>query len=297
MSTIVHVFENLLVETNKYKKMVFFRIWCVTGRKRSIGTQSATAMRDAVEFVIRGQYSIRKAALWYSLEFSTLRRYVERAKSGGIKSCVPNYSCRKVFSEKEGSKVEEYLIKASRLHHGLTGSCKWENCRINWQSKQGNESPKAGRRTRHLEKIGLADLWREQRIFHFEGQKPEALHDPLASTELTWKTFLIIWRKSCRSTLSHLMTYIIAMRQVAGCTTVQKISNHKVVALKKDKQVGQVTSGEKGVLVTVLCTVNAAGNTVPPIHSVLSSSLQVPDDKWSSTRDTWCSKSKWVDDN
>ena len=37
------------------------------------------------------------------------------------------------------------------------------------------------------------------------------------------------------------------------------------MALKKMKQLGKITSGERGVLVTVLCTIiNAAGNSIPP---------------------------------
>ena len=49
-----------------------------------------------------------------------------------------------------------------------------------------------------------------------------------------------------------------------GCSTVQKVGNQKVVASKKKKQVGKVTSAERGTLVTVLCTINAAGNSIPP---------------------------------
>lgn len=37
-----------------------------------------------------------------------------------------------------------------------------------------------------------------------------------------------------------------------------------VVAKKDSKQDGQVVSGERGTLVTMVCTVTAAGNTIPP---------------------------------
>lgn len=49
----------------------------------------------------------------------------------------------------------------------------------------------------------------------------------------------------------------------AGVTTVQK--PNKVVAIKGTKQVGAVTSGERGTLVTVCTAVSAVGNTVPPL--------------------------------
>ncbi|KAL1251473.1 hypothetical protein QQF64_019269 [Cirrhinus molitorella] len=47
-----------------------------------------------------------------------------------------------------------------------------------------------------------------------------------------------------------------------GITTVQK--PEKILARRGQKQVGAVTSGERGTLVTVACAVNALGNAIPP---------------------------------
>lgn len=47
-----------------------------------------------------------------------------------------------------------------------------------------------------------------------------------------------------------------------GCTTVQECP--KVIASKHVRQVGQVTSAERGSLVTVCFAVNALGNVIPP---------------------------------
>lgn len=48
-----------------------------------------------------------------------------------------------------------------------------------------------------------------------------------------------------------------------GVTTVQ--NPKQVVTEKGKKQVGAITSAERGELVTVVCAVNAAGNAVPPM--------------------------------
>lgn len=48
-----------------------------------------------------------------------------------------------------------------------------------------------------------------------------------------------------------------------GCTTVQRVS--KVVAAKGCKQVGQVTSRERGELVIMSAIVSATGISLPPI--------------------------------
>ena len=49
-----------------------------------------------------------------------------------------------------------------------------------------------------------------------------------------------------------------------GCTAVQKVGNTKVIACRNEKQVGKITSGERGTSVTMLGAINAAGNSIPP---------------------------------
>ena len=44
---------------------------------------------------------------------------------------------------------------------------------------------------------------------------------------------------------------------------MQSVRKAKVIACRNEKQVGKLTSGERGALVTVLYAVNAAGNSVP----------------------------------
>ena len=48
-----------------------------------------------------------------------------------------------------------------------------------------------------------------------------------------------------------------------GVTTIQ--TPHKVLRDTRRRSVGSVTSAERGQLVTVACTINAAGNSVPPL--------------------------------
>ncbi len=49
----------------------------------------------------------------------------------------------------------------------------------------------------------------------------------------------------------------------SGCHTVQ--TPGKVVNARGQKQVGYITSGERGELVTLVYTVSATGNTIPPM--------------------------------
>ena len=54
-----------------------------------------------------------------------------------------------------------------------------------------------------------------------------------------------------------------------GVTTVQK-PNH-IVARRGSKQVGAMTSGERGILVTIACAEQALGNCIPPFLCFLES--------------------------
>ena len=49
-----------------------------------------------------------------------------------------------------------------------------------------------------------------------------------------------------------------------GITTVQR--SMRVIAEKEAKQVGQITSYERGTLVTMCCCVNAVGQSIPPAY-------------------------------
>ena len=46
---------------------------------------------------------------------------------------------------------------------------------------------------------------------------------------------------------------------------MQLVRKAKVIACCNEKQVGKLTSGERGAMVTVLYAVNATGNSVPPM--------------------------------
>jgi len=53
-----------------------------------------------------------------------------------------------------------------------------------------------------------------------------------------------------------------------GVTTVYK--PEKVVARRGFKQVGSLTSAERGTLVTLACAVSATGNSTPPYFIIYS---------------------------
>lgn len=90
---------------------------------RKVGNFSERQMKNAVLDVVQHGSSIRAAAKNAGLCHMTLKRYVEKYKSAENKDDVkfiPNYEVNKVFSKELEDQLEEYLLTASKMHHGLT---------------------------------------------------------------------------------------------------------------------------------------------------------------------------------
>lgn len=79
-------------------------------------------LKKAVLDVVENEMSIRGAAKKYKLCHMTLKRYINKYKNSGDSQAVkyePNYKVNQIFSKELEDELESYLIKASRLHHGL----------------------------------------------------------------------------------------------------------------------------------------------------------------------------------
>ena len=91
--------------------------------ERKIGDTSGEKMKEAVEQVVDGGKRIRNVCKTYDIKNTTLQRYVKKAPTTKDKDSVkyePTYNCRKVFSKDEEILLHDYLIKASKILHGLT---------------------------------------------------------------------------------------------------------------------------------------------------------------------------------
>lgn len=218
-------------------------------------------MLEAVKKVLEGA-GIRETAKEYDISRSALHRYVQKAKAEGVE-CIrytPNYSNRRVFTSDEEESLSDYLIKASKYHHGLTTKAtkvlayehamrlKKENLPKNWE-----------------ENCSAGEDW----LYHFMKRHPNLSIRTPEVTSLSCATSFN--RKNVTEFFENLESTMkkgnfspdsIYNVDETGLTTVQKPP--KIIAAKGAKQVGQVTSAEQGTLVTTCCAVNAVGNSIPP---------------------------------
>lgn len=232
-------------------------------KKRKIGNFTESTMREAVELVLKGD-SLRKVAELKKISFQTLARYVKKAReTENIEEMhmCPNYSVNKIFTEAEEKSLEEYIINCSQMFYGLpVNDCrklayemavrnnkkipdKWHEGKmagLKWMRGFRERHPRLSLRTPEGCSLSRATSFNRHNVTMFF----ENLKNIYARTD-HFADGSRIYNLDETSTM-----------------TVQK--PQKVLAVKGIKQVNKVTSGERGVLVTTCCIINATGQYLPP---------------------------------
>lgn len=254
---------------NKYKNFVncvinlFFSVAVPrskTGVKRV--KFSKDILEEAIRAVLEGK-SVREAAREYSITKSTLWNYVKAHQTSGsatVNVKLGRNDTQQVFSKEQESELASYLDKAARLHYGLTKkdarSLAFQyadinniNCPEKWKTEK-----LAGKQWLR----GFLKRWSELSL-----RKPEATS--LARSTSFNKENVKKFFENYKEVLSrHTFTqHNIYNLDETGNSTVHVPP--KIIAPKGIKQVGSMTSSERGVNVTMIACVNAAGNHVPPI--------------------------------
>jgi len=247
-------------------------------------------MNIAVSKVLMDKASIRSTATAFGIPKSTLIDNVRRAKElreqeqGGIpvpiQAGVSNsgtssggtfnsaflptrkerLSTAKVFTANEEGQLAVYLKHCSKVHYGMTlmqtrkfaydyakrldkkVPHNWEEAQMagpDWMKgfmiRQGDLSLRKPENT----SLARSSSFNRANVDRFLDNLEAVLHKYKFTGESIW---------NCDET---------------GVTTV--LDSPKVIAQTGTKQVGQVTTAERGELVTVCCFVNAIGGTVPPV--------------------------------
>lgn len=232
-------------------------------RKTNIGMHTEEQMQHALELIKNENRSIRRASEATGIPFTTLRRYYEKSKnSEGPVRLTPNYAVRKVFTTEQEKSLLDYIIKCSRMFYGLT---RQEVKQLAYQMAVTNG-------------ISVSEKWHETKcagkewLYNFRKRHSElSLRTPEGCSLARATSFnrhnVDIFYRNLKEVMSRNSAFSNGTRiynlDETSTTTVQK--SQKVLAVKGQKQVCKVTSGERGVLVTTCCIVNAAGNFLPPV--------------------------------
>lgn len=90
--------------------------------RRTKPPTSPECLKNAVKAVIEQGLSVRASAKEHAVKKSNLANYVKKALESGIDNVKyePNFKKSQVFSEEIEKLLEDYLLMASALFHGLT---------------------------------------------------------------------------------------------------------------------------------------------------------------------------------
>lgn len=173
----------------------------------------------------------------------------------------PFYECRQIMAKDQEDALADYLGMCSKMNYGLTTlGCR----RLAYEMAQKNN-------------IQIPNKWSENKAAGLEWMRGFLKRHPTLSirqpegcslsraTSFNKHNVGLFFDK-LKQVLSRHESFANGSRiwnlDETGTTTVQKPK--KVIACKGVKQVSQVTSGERGSLVTTCCFISASGNTIPP---------------------------------
>lgn len=218
-------------------------------------------VHQACKEVSEGRNTLRGSAKKYDIDRTTLSRYLLKFKSnpGDTEELCPNFCKRQIFSKQEEEMLKVYLIKAAKLCYGLS---RREVCKLAYDYAAANNK-------------NVPPVWDINRAAGFDWfrgfmkrNSDLSLREPQATSLSRATSFnrtnVNLFFTNYKQVLEK---YTFTPERIwnvdeSGVTTVHKPG--KVVALKGEKQVGQVTSAERGTLVTMCCGINAIGNAIPP---------------------------------
>lgn len=228
---------------------------------RKIGATSQVEMKKAVDLHIKNGVSIRKASRDCKIPYPTLRRYVKKYLQDSSAVLEPNYAVNKVFTSEQEDALHEYIVDCSNKFYGLsTKDCR----RLAYEMAEINKISMPS--TWVTNKMAGKDWLQNFRRRHpdLSLKKPEACSVARATAfnRINVKKFYDNLKDVLQRDASFADGSRVYNLDETSTTTVQRPGK---ILTPKGRTACKVTSGERGVLVTTCCIVNAIGQALPPV--------------------------------
>lgn len=220
-------------------------------------------LEEAVKAVLDGK-SYREVSIDFpSIKRSTLWNYVKLKKdTGNVNNTIEikTNDTKKVFSSHEEDELAAYLETAARLHYGLT---KNDARSLAFQYAKANniEFPEKWNEGQTAGKEWLRCFLKRRETLSL--RKPEATS--LARSTSFNKENVKAFFDNLTNILSR---YEFPPNSIYNLDETGNSTVHvppKIIAPKGVKQIGSMSSGERGLNVTMIACVSAAGNHVSPM--------------------------------
>lgn len=221
---------------------------------------SPSKMRAAISAVRDGSMGCKKASKVFGVPRTTLKRRVNNLNVDAVEDKKVLGSKRPVFNNEQEQELVNYALKMESMFYGLTVK---DVRQLAFQLAERNQLTHPFNKN-----TGLAgEDWFEG----FKKRHPEiSLRSPEATSIARAQGFNAVSVNKFFEILKSVLedknfpSHRIFNVDETGITTVQTRSN-KVLARKGTKQVGIITSAERGVLSTAVICMSPGGNFIPPM--------------------------------
>nr|XP_033472895.1 jerky protein homolog-like [Epinephelus lanceolatus] len=209
-------------------------------KKTEKGQTPADVMMMAVREVKLKQTTIRSTAKTFGINYRTLARYcskIDEQEIAGRDAC----SSMPVGYVKNRMVLIRKLAYNFAVHNNIAVRTNWaENGMAgpDWFSGFLKRHPSLSIRTPEATSLARASAFNKHNVDHFFANLEKVMARYKFEPQSIWNM------------------------DETGITTIHK--PNKVVARKGFKQVGSLTSAERGTLVTLSCAISATGNSIPP---------------------------------
>lgn len=224
-------------------------------KRKTKSTWKLDNMQRAVDAVESGNLSLRKATVTYGVPFTTLQRHVKK----GVKEPGKLGRFRSVFATEYEGEIKKHILEMQERFYGL---CTTDVRRLAYQLAESHGIPHSFNKIKEMAgKDWLSGFMKRNPDLSIRLPEPTSIGRAVGFNRPQVKHFYDILESALAAN-----TYTgsqIWNADESNITTVHKPG--KVVAKKGLKQVGKITSGERGQTVTILCAMNAVGNYIPPL--------------------------------
>ena len=231
-------------------------------RKTDRGNNS-DRLQEAAKDVLEYNKSVRSVARDFNVCHVTLYRYCKKKKNAQPGSSPPRTGYNphnRVFSKEQENELAKYLLQAADLYYGLAPKDVRRfafKCAVAYSL----QFPKTWSEKNMAGPDWFTDFLKRNPTLSIRKPQATSLARATAFNKTTVNEFFDNLAKVLER--YKLEPQNIYNMDETGVTTVQRPDH--IVAKKGHKQVGALTSQERGTLVTCAIAINATGNSVPPI--------------------------------
>jgi len=230
-----------------------------TYKRKTDRVRTANDVLVSAEAAVRNGRSIRDVAAEFGINFMKLHRF-HKKKSAGVPVVPRQEHTRQTFTKCQEDELVDYLQTAAKMYHGLSPK-EVRKLAFQYATKNDIVCPRSWKVAELAGTDWFTAFLKRNRTLSI--RTPEATS--LSRATSFNRTNVADFFKNLAEVLDrhHFQAHEIFNLDETGITTVQRPD--KIVAVRGTKQVGSVTSAERGTLVTMALAVNAIGSYVPPI--------------------------------